>query len=119
VKKADELCARNAGRLSSNPRNAREAEQQTARQIAVRRRLDSELARLSAPDVLRDDLAAYRSATAKAIGQLRLMNAAAKRGQVRRFGQLDEEFQQSLTRRVRIARRLGFEVCGLPQGAGK
>jgi hypothetical protein len=113
VAKADKLCKQsNKTAPTRPPRNAREAAQQTQREVTARVALDRKLRALKVPKSVKGDFRRYNAATQQAIGLFRLQHQAAVANQEARFGTLGKRLDTVLNGRDRIAARIGFKECG-------
>jgi hypothetical protein len=111
--RADRLCAaRRSTRPPPRPQNAVQAVTETRSQIRMRTTLNRRLGALTAPPVVAADFRDYRAATGRLVGWLRIALAAATGGQESQFALAATRFENEVTYRSGIARRIGFAVCG-------
>jgi predicted small lipoprotein YifL len=113
VAKADKLCRQsNKTAPRRPPRNAREAAQQTEREVTARVALDRRLRALEVPKSVKSDFRRYNAQTQQAIGLFRLQHQAAGANQEARFGAIGKRLNAVLNGRDRTAARIGFKECG-------
>jgi hypothetical protein len=114
VKQADALCQQTNKQNPPppQPRNAKQASVQAAREIQIRTALDSKLRALKAPGSAKADFDAYNAATKRIIAQFGLMKGAADKNDEKTYSKYQQALAVARTGREASAKKIGFKVCG-------
>jgi hypothetical protein len=112
----DEICKQNQLRFSeiqsAPPNNAADAVDLTGQLIdSATEELDG-LRGLTPPAQLADAYSAYLDAKQEALDRLKEGNEAAKHQDAKRYADLQDQNASSVPERLRLAKAVGFSVCG-------
>jgi glucose/arabinose dehydrogenase len=114
VKKADALCAQTnkAHPPKPNPKSSKEAAQQQAEEVQIRKDLDRKLKALDVPSGSKKDFDAYNAGTQRVITVIDMMRADAQKNDEKKYASDAKLFEQAATAREKVAVKLGFKTCG-------
>src|SRR5262249_53182632 len=121
VQKGDQICRTEQAKfaqIQAHPLgNAADATDQTKALIAVAEDASSDLGKLQPPDALRPRLDAYLQARDRAIDQLKKGQDAAEEQDSRAYGVAQTAVVRTSPQRRKLARAVGFKVCGEVPGS--
>jgi hypothetical protein len=116
VQKGDAICRTEQTRFGQiqthPPANASNASDQTKALVDVAQNASSQLGDLEPPTELRARFDAYLSARDRAVDQLKRGRDAAENQDSRAYAAAQTTMVQSAPERLRLARAVGFKVCG-------
>ncbi|MDX6652588.1 MAG: hypothetical protein QOJ38_1369 [Solirubrobacterales bacterium] len=119
VKQADTVCADGKQQFqkaqATPPESARQAEQQTAKLVALTQAELKRLRALKPPGELRADYDAYLKARQDAVAVLLKGQLAAKRNDPQGYASAKDEIARGQADRSNLARKVGLNVCSKPQ----
>jgi hypothetical protein len=121
VQKGDQICRTEQAKFSQiqahPPANASNAADQTKELIQAAESASSQLGNLEPPDELRRPLESYLSARDRAIDQMKHGQDAADDQDSRAYGSAQAAVVHSAPERKKLARSVGFKVCGSSAGS--
>jgi hypothetical protein len=121
VQKGDQICRTEQAKFSQiqahPPANASNAADQTKELIQAAESASSQLGDLEPPDELRGPLESYLSARDRAIEQMKHGQDAADDQDSRAYGSAQAAVVHSAPERKKLARSVGFKVCGSSAGS--
>jgi hypothetical protein len=121
VQKGDQICRTEQAKFSQiqahPPANASNAADQTKELIQAAESASSQLGDLEPPDELRGPLESYLSARDRAIDQMKDGQDAADDQDSRAYGSAQAAVVHSAPERKKLARSVGFKVCGSSAGS--
>jgi hypothetical protein len=121
VQKGDQICRTEQAKFSQiqahPPANASNAADQTKELIQAAESASSQLGNLEPPDALRRPLESYLSARDRAIDQMKHGQDAADDQDSRAYGSAQAAVVHSAPERKKLARSVGFKVCGSSAGS--
>ncbi len=121
VQKGDQICRQEQSGFNQiqahPPANASDAADQTKELLKTVESANSRLADLQPPDELKARLDSYLSARDQAVDQLQKGEDAAENQDSASYGAAQAAVVQSAPQRQRLARAVGFNVCGASPGS--
>jgi hypothetical protein len=121
VQKGDQICRTEQSKFNQiqahAPANASNAGDQTKELIGAAESASSQLGDLGPPDALRAPLESYLSARDRAVDQMKHGEDAAENQDSRAYGTAQATVVRTAPERRKLARAVGFKVCGSNAGS--